>query len=267
MDGGSLSAYLSGLGVLAPGLPDWATAQSILSGHSDYQEAPTVLPAPEGLLAAERRRASRFIKLALGVAAQAVACAEVDPADLATVFSASGGDGHNCHVLCETLAGADRQISPTRFHNSVHNAAAGYWSIAARARGPCQVLAAHDASFAAGLLEALVQIATGAERVMLVSYDVEYPEPLHAVRPFLDAAGIALVLSARAERRSLVRLDVRLDDGATSEMSDPKLERLRQGNPAMRGLPLLDAVARRQPCAVGIEYLAPSRLMVEVDPC
>ena len=51
-----------------------------------------------------------------------------------TVFTSSSGDGDNVHEICETLAAADRQVSPTRFHNSVHNAPAGYWSIATRSR-------------------------------------------------------------------------------------------------------------------------------------
>ena len=67
-----------------------------------------------------------------------------DAATLATVFSASGADGHNCHALCEQLATDDRQLSPTRFHNSVHNAAAGYWSVATGAMSMMLLLAARS---------------------------------------------------------------------------------------------------------------------------
>ena len=125
-----ITAWVDGIGLLAPGIGDWATGRALLRGDAPYTAAPTALPAPEVLPAAERRRASRIVKAALAVGLEACRAAGADPATLANVFASSGGDGHNCHQLCELLAGDDRQISPTRFHNSVHNAASGYWSIA-----------------------------------------------------------------------------------------------------------------------------------------
>src|SRR5208282_4585305 len=245
MDPRALSAYVEGIGVIAPGMPDWPSAREVLLGERSFLEAPTLLPSPESLPPAERRRASRLIKLALGLATQAVAHAKLDGSTLTTVFSASGGDGHNCHALCEALASSDRQISPTRFHNSVHNAAGGYWSIASGARGPMQVLCGFDASFAMGLLEALVQIRTDASRVMLVAYDIEYPEPLNAKRPISDAGGLALILTREPGPDSLALLGAWLGDGAPTSMDDAALERQRLGNPALRGLPLFEVLARR----------------------
>ncbi|MGE5319608.1 MAG: hypothetical protein ACM3KD_05460, partial [Hyphomicrobiaceae bacterium] len=110
-----LSAWIEGIGLIAPGLPDWPTARAVLRGEQPYAAAPSVLPAPTLLPPAERRRASRVVKTALAVGLEAVAHAGADAAALATVFAASGADGHNCHALCEQLAGDDRQISPTRF--------------------------------------------------------------------------------------------------------------------------------------------------------
>jgi hypothetical protein len=263
----ALAAYVEGVGLIAPGLPDWSSARAVFTRRASYCAARSLLPAPDSLPPAERRRASRLVKLALGVAAQAVADAAVDASSLTTVFSASGGDGDNCHSLCETLASADRQISPTRFHNSVHNAAAGYWSIASGAHGPCQVLCGFDASFAMGLLEALVQIGTGAPRVMLVVYDIEYPEPINSARPILDAGGIALVLAALPSARAVAHVTGTLGEAEFTSMGDRELERQRLGNPALRGLPLLEALARKGSAAVALEYLAPLALVVEVAPC
>ena len=68
--------------------------------------------------------------------------------------------------MSETLAGDDpASISPTRFHNSVHNAAAGYWTIGAHCMQAATAISAYDASFAEGLLEALMQLDAGAEAV------------------------------------------------------------------------------------------------------
>src|SRR5579862_6921018 len=106
-----LSAYIQGVGILGPGIADWPTAESVLQGSAPYSAAPTVLPLPAALPPAERRRAGRVIRLALGVGAQAVAAAGVDARTLPSVFSSSGGDADNCHEICTTLASAERLLS------------------------------------------------------------------------------------------------------------------------------------------------------------
>ncbi|MBI2307322.1 MAG: beta-ketoacyl synthase chain length factor [Rhodocyclales bacterium] len=262
-----LEAWIAGIGVLAPGLADWPTARAVLAGERPYEAAPTVLPAPAILPPAERRRASRLVRLALAVGMEAVTHAGADAATLTTVFSASCGDGHNCHALCETLASDDRQVSPTRFHNSVHNTAAGYWGIATGAMAPCQVLCAYDASFGAGLIEAAVQVATAQTPVLLIAYDAEYPDPISAVRPTRDAAGVALLLTPQRSDQSVAELRLQLADGPAATLADPALEALRKNIPALRALPLLERIARGDATAVGIDYLDPLRLQLAVQPC
>lgn len=262
-----LESWIDGIGVLAPGLADWPATRAVLAGETVYAAQPTVLPAPAILPPAERRRASRLVKLALAVGMEAVTHAAADAATLATVFSASCGDGHNCHALCETLAAADRSVSPTRFHNSVHNTAAGYWGIATGAMAPCQVLCAYDWSFGAGLVEAATQVATSRQPVLLIAYDAEYPEPIHALRPTGDAGGVALLLSPARSERSIAGLTLRLADGPAETLADPALEALRSNIPALRALPLLARIARGDAAEVGIDYLAPLRLVVAAAPC
>jgi Beta-ketoacyl synthase, N-terminal domain len=257
-----LQAHVTGIGLIAPGLPDWSTAAAVLRGEQAHTPAPTVLPVPELLPPAERRRASRVIKLSLGVGLDAVKQAGADASTLATVFAASGADGHNCHALCEQLAGEDRQISPTRFHNSVHNAAAGYWGIATRSMAPCQVIGAFDASFGAGLLDALAQVVVEGQPVLLIAYDSEYPAPLHAKRDTPDCGGVALLLSPRAEG-ALGSIRVTPTTDGADPLADASLESLRQSIPAMRALPLLRRIARGEPGAVVLDYLAPMQLTVD----
>ena len=109
------------------------------------------------------------------------------------------------HWRCPT-----RELSPTRFSNSVHNAPAGYWSIATGAKRESNVLCAFDASFCAGLLEALAHVVVEEQPVLLVAYDTDYPEPLHAKRPIPDAFGAAFVLTPHRERGSLARIEASL---------------------------------------------------------
>lgn len=262
-----LSAWIEGIGFLAPGLPDWATARAVLRGEQDYAAAASILPAPAILPPAERRRASRVVKLTLAIGLEAAAHAAADVAMLATVFSASGADGHNCHALCEQLATDDRQISPTRFHNSVHNAAAGYWGIATRAMAPCQVICGFDASFGAGLLDTLGQVIVDQQPTLLIAYDSEYPEPLHAKRDTPDCGGIALLLTPQRTARSLASLSVTTTELAAQTMPDPALEGLRRNIPALRSLPLLQLLARGEAGTVCLDYLPPMQLNVALQPC
>jgi len=190
-----LSAQIEGIGLIGPGMDDWPSSIEILAGRSVYAQRPTVVPIPDGLPPAERRRIGSVVKLALGVGLQAISKAGVEPDALPAVFASSGGDGQNCHEICLALANDEKLISPTRFHNSVHNAAAGYWSIATRSKAASNVLCAFDWSFAAGLLEAVTQVVVDQTRVLLIAYDAPYPQPLFAKRPIPEAFGCAFVLA------------------------------------------------------------------------
>ena len=262
-----LTAYIEGIGILGPGLDGWPASRAILAGERDHTPQQTRIPAPEQLPAAERRRASNIVKLTLATSCEALAAAAQNASDLPSVFSFSNGDGLNCHVLCEQLASSDRQISPTRFHNSVHNAAAGYWSIAMGAMGPASVLCAHDASFGAGLLEALTQVAVDGTRCILMASDTTYPEPMHSARPIPDNFGIALVLAPQPGPQTLAEIAVELGHEPVDTLADPALEALRLACPAARGLPLLRALALGAPAHVVLDYLGDLHVALEVTPC
>ena len=260
----ALSAHVRGIGLIGPGLPDWRSARWVLSGERSYCPAPTVLPAVEALPPAERRRTGATVRLALAVAQQAVNDAGADAATLATVFAASGGDGAICHEICTTLASDDRQISPTRFHNSVHNAAAGYWSIAMKATASSTALCAFDGSFGAGLIEAMTLAAIDGAPALLVAYETGYPEPLREKRPLPDAFGVALLVDPSP--LPLPRITIRLTDAEADRMPERPLEALRASIPAARSLPLLRRLARGGNGATTLDYLD-RRIEVEVSGC
>jgi len=262
-----LAARIAGIGLVGPGLAGWHAAREALAGRVPYAGAPTRLAAPEALPATERRRAGRCVKLALAAGLDAVAGAGADAGALGAIFASSSGDGETCHAICETLASDDRLISPTRFHNSVHNAPAGYWSIATGATASADCIAAFDASFGAGLLEALARLASEPrEPVMLLAYDAPYPEPLHGARPIPDAFGVALALAAPQERGAGTLLRVDLVPAEASRMDAPALEALRASIPAARSLPLLALLARGRPGTATIAYLDDLALRVEAAP-
>ena len=259
--------YILGVGFAAPGLSTWELARPVLRGDSPYMPSPLPDYAPLLLPANERRRATPLIRLAFRSAEQAVAASGCNPAELATVFASSGGDTSVVNRTSSALAREPRVISPTDFHNSVHNAPAGYWAIATGARGCSTSLAARDASFAAGLLEASALACEGAP-VLLVVYDQPHPEPIHARRPLVAAVSVALVLSAMPTAAALASLQLASTRTAEeTELADVGLEILRCGNPAGRALPLLQALALGAPSAVVIADLGSRLLGIQITPC
>jgi hypothetical protein len=237
-----LSVYVEGIGLTGPGLPDWTTASEILAGHIAYEPAPTAAPVIDLLPPA----VSATVRLALQIAQAAIKAAGRDAAQLATVFASSGGDGDTIHNILETLATPTREVSPTRFHNSVHNAPSGYWALATECREPSTTLCAHDWSFGAGLLEGAIQAVAERRPVAVIAYDKAYPEPLATARPITDTFGVGLVLGPERTAHALARIEIApgAEGAQESTMAGEAFERLRRGNPAARSLPLLRAIAR-----------------------
>ncbi len=251
-----LSARVEGVGLVGPGLAGWERSQAILSGREPYAASPTAIPAPEALPATERRRAGKSVKLALAAGLAAASASGREARDLTAVFASSTGDGENLHAICEALASDDRLISPTRFHNSVHNAPSGYWGIATGATHPADSLAAFDASFGAGLLEALGRLAAEPSRpVVVIAYDAPYPEPLHATRPIPDGFAVALTLACAelSVKGALIRVETCGE--IPEKLDDAALEAMRLAIPAARSLPLLALLARGEPGRTVLEYL------------
>jgi hypothetical protein len=261
-----LVAYVSGIGVRGPGLCGWPQTEAVLSGRQAWVRTETLLPVPETLPPTERRRTGRVVRLAFAAGLEATRQANRDPADLPVVFSSSSGDGDNCHEICQTLATAHRALSPTRFHNSVHNAPAGYWSIAAGSRCPSTTICASDASFATGFLEAMAQLGVAGTATALIAYDLDYPPPLYATRPIAAPFAIALVLESEPGPKVLARLQVSLNTAAPGQLAHRELNTLLETIPAAQGLILLEAIATHMPATLDVSYLQPQSLHIEVSP-
>jgi hypothetical protein len=266
-----MQVFVEGIGLLGPGFSNWPQGRDCLAGSAPYVAARCVLPPADALPPAERRRAGTAVKVSLGVAQEAIDASGLSARELPSVFSSSSGDPVNCHEICSALASSDKLISPTRFHNSVHNAASGYWSISSGSMASSSALCARDGGFSAGLLEAMTLCVTDPTPLLLVVYDSEYPYPLSEQRPIPDSMGVALVLSPARSERSQARLSLDpnayLTRMAADTMTGEQLEALRRTIPAARGLPLLQAIARKEARLLALDYLEPLRLAVEVDPC
>ena len=259
--------FVESVGLLGPGLTSWQASRPVLLGTAPHISADVPLPAPELLPAAERRRTGLPVRLAIAAGLDALGHSPRRGETLASVFTSSGGDGQVVHEICETLASTERQVSPTRFHNSVHNAPAGYWTIALHAHPASTSLCAYDWSFVAGLLEAGAQCVVEHAAVLLVSYDLPYPEPLHSKRPLEGVVGAALLLVPEKTREAFAGIELKIEPRvmAPTKMERTSLEALRAGNPTGRALPLLRALAAPAATTTLLEYLSGSTLLVEVE--
>jgi Beta-ketoacyl synthase, N-terminal domain len=258
--------YVESVGLFGTGFENWTQGAAILRGEQPYVATEFPLPSPEWLPPAERRRTSDIIRLALCAGREALTSANQSITDTYTVFSSSGGSGEVIHQICESLATAEREVSPTRFHNSVHNAPAGYWGIATRNEWPSTSLCAHDASFAAGVLEAVSQANQCTQPVLLLVHDLRYPEPLNGVRAVMGMFSVALLLRATRTSEAKFSLDVSSApvESSVSVISNAALEKFRTANPAARSLPLLLAFANRANENVMLENVSGMRLMLDI---
>ncbi len=236
----TLSARIEGIGFWLDGIPTWADAVAHVASGALAAEGGK--PVPRLLAPNERRRAPPSVAVALDVALAACEAAGRAPADLPSVFASCHGDLGITDYMCATLAEDPRSLSPTRFHNSVHNAAAGYWTIGAGCLRPTTALSAHRASFAQGLLEALSQLACGDPAVLLVAYDTAGVGPLGRVSQSSGLLGGALLLTTDAGDAPGTRLRATLTDGDAPQGSGV-LARRGADNAMAPMLPLFDALA------------------------
>lgn len=244
-----LALHVAGIGVYAPGLPGWPAAAEVLRGTVPPDPGPLAKPAPPLLPAAERRRAPDSVLYAAQAAAEACAMAELDPAALPAVFSSPQGDIAITDYMCSTLVRAPQELSPTRFHNSVHNAAVGYWSIATGCREPSTALSAWTASVGAGLLEAAIQTIDADAPVLFAAYDAAAAGPLRSVVPFDCGFAVALVLAPASGPLRGIRLELaRAAEGQLADAPGQDWERdLLARNACADALVLLRALAAAGP--------------------
>ncbi|HSC62518.1 MAG TPA: beta-ketoacyl synthase chain length factor [Caldimonas sp.] len=260
--------FIDGIAFWAPTLPGWTAARAAFRGESEPLATPAKRPAPALLAAAERRRAPDTVALALEVAAAAVLESGLDAATLPSVFTSAHGDLAVNDYMCSTLATEPTLISPTKFHNSVHNAAAGYWTIATGCREASTALSASEASFGAGLLEAATQCQADARSVLLVGVDVEAVGALASGTASTGLLACALVLSPRASERTVATFHWSLVAGKT--VATPlrsAAARSLGGNAIAGALPLFEAIADAEPGAAAGAIalaLAPSLALVLV---
>ena len=258
----ALSVWVKGIGAWAPGAGDWTAFREIAAGRAEPGTG--TRPVADVLPPNERRRAPESVLLAAAVAGQAVTMSGADAATLPCVFASAHGDQAITDYMCATLAAAPMELSPTKFHNSVHNAAVGYWTIATHCHASSSAVSGGETAFGAGLLEAATLAVADDHDVLLASYDIAGAGPLGEMTRTTGPFAVAFVLSPRPDD-ALVRLDLTpLPGNIGSEPSGHAwVDALVDSNPSAHAIPLLHAIACGRPRAVRVA--AANELDLHVD--
>ncbi len=164
--------------------------------------------------AALRRRLSPLAKLSLRAAHE---CAGELP-NVRIVYASRHGDlARTTAMLFDLTRG--QELSPTAFSMSVLNASAGVYSIAKTDRTASTAISAAQASFGWGLLEASLQLASGADTPVLLIYaDEPAPAPYGTLTADVtEAQAIGLLLDNGAPNKLVCQ--IRSADAPASAVS------------------------------------------------
>jgi len=186
-----------------------------------------------------RRRTSQATQMAFSAATVAYRQAQRSPEALPSVFASVAGEIQTTDLLCTELVKPAGIISPSVFHNSVQNTAAGYWSITQQCQQPTSALAAGCDTFAMALLEAWCQLTCLGGELLLVCYDENWPKYL-APGQGQPAFACALVLAAGAVEDSILQIGL---PHLGTEIFPPAWKSLVASMPVLAAIPLLSLAA------------------------
>ena len=201
-----------------------------------------------------RRRTSMTTRMAITAAKLACLQANTDAQNLASVFASLGGEIQVTDALCRLLPDDNELLSPTQFHNSVHNTTAGYWGILNKCQAPTTAIAAADDTFAMGLIEVWAQLQQGSGERLLVCYDELWPQYL--APPIGQVAfACAFILSSKAEQAIGGITMPQVSQQYKQDMQAEWLK-LTAAAPAAAVIPLLRALQHKQPGLVPLNIKA-----------
>jgi len=237
---------IAGLGVWSEDFADWpAMRAGLKTGEwsTDLALQPALIPPRQ------RRRMPQLVKMAIEVMDQACKMASLKADDVAVVFSSSMGDMQITDYMCRTLATTPELISPTHFHNSVHNAAPGYWSITTGSFAPTTAVSAHEFTPTMAFLEAAIQVVEENTPVLLVTQEIAAPLPFRDICASLHPFSAALLMTPPGYGSPVacsLEFSVSEQAGSWPELH-PALRDDLAGNTGARILPLLTAIADGTP--------------------
>lgn len=228
---------------------NWDALKELLQG-ADLPEVKNKGPKPAIIPANERRRAPLPVRLAVESSWQATESASIAPEDLTCVFVSGLGDTDLTDYMCKTLASEHKELSPTKFHNSVHNAPAGYWTISTKTMSAANSVAGFEESISLTLLEAMVQCESESVPLMVTFYDAPVSAVLQPLLKNQEAFAFSLIIYPMSHDIEGVAISAKVENEGLKPW--PKLESrnsyiasLYADNPSARVLCLAELIIQQ----------------------
>jgi len=261
--------FIQSIGVAGSHFKTWKELQAVFNGTNALSDEPSEIFKTTILKPNEARRTSVTIKMVLQAAEETLSQSAFTANQLFSVFISSDGDPNILQSICQELATEDKFISPTQFHNSVHNAPAGYWSIGHQAMKGANSLACGDSSLAGGLVEASSLLDAGEDAILLVCFDLKSPSPLNSARAINYSLAHSMIITQDQQAESICAVDFDIKSNAddVSIMQNAALSDYCNDSPASRGLPFLEALASPEAKNIVLHYSSSLVLDLNMFPC
>ncbi len=264
----TLACKLLAYGAWGKGFENWQDLQNILQGKGHNESMP-VSPKPEIIPANERRRAPLPVKLAVESSWQATQNAGIDPKELSCVFVSGLGDTQLTDYMCKVLAGEDKQLSPTKFHNSVHNAAAGYWTISTSCMKSANSVAAYNESVSLTLLEGITQCIAEGVPVLLTFFDAPVSAVLKSLLKNETPFAFSMIIAPSDSTYEGLTLEANVLQETTAwpvfSSHYDVLDNAYNENPVAKVLPILKHIINKDKSALTIPLSAATSLQLLVS--
>lgn len=251
-----IAVDLVGVGAWGPAFNNWAELQTLFANpvpgddSGSERQWVTQVPKPEIIPANERRRAPLPVRAAVEVSWQALQQSGLSSSEVACVFGSGLGDTEITDYMCRVLTTVEKQLSPTKFHNSVHNAAAGYWTISTGCMKSANSIAAYQNTAGLALLEGIIQCQQHNEPVLVTLFDTAAHDAYRQIFACEHSFAAALLLvpagTAHTPMARLLMNDEVAADNAVPGFPHEPLHQLYRENPAAKVLGLLQQLAAKQ---------------------
>lgn len=256
-----------GLGAWGANFRNSSDLQSLLKGNN-IEDDGAKGPKPEVIPANERRRAPLPVRLAVDASWQACQDAAIDPSTLGSVFVSGLGDTQLTDYMCKVLAGENKALSPTKFHNSVHNAAAGYWTISTHCMQAANSIAGFEESVSLTLLETLVQASFEQRPMLMTFYDAPVSPVLKPILRNEHAFAVSMIVAPASlglSNGTQFTASFKQTSAQWPNRDWPEpLNSCYQNNPVARILPLAELVLANRDDALSLPLSKDTSLFIDV---
>ena len=233
--------FVKGFGLWSLGFCD------VMAWLTQNRDSTVLKPEARLLKGALKRRSSNVTRMAVEAYSQAANDAGCSPKTAHSVWATAHGEHETALRLFETMHEGEGKVSPTNFHNSVHNSPSGYASISAKNTAPSTTLTGGSELVAAALIEASCMARSFNNDTILVFAD-------EALKPPFDLPG------------SEQPLAVALCLGTESNGSHAKISGIRRDSAPLQPvegfghlhisaiLPLVEQILKKRSGRVSLEF-------------